>query len=117
MTDRHATRKLLRTVVISIILICLLGYTAYEIQKVISGPKITILSPQNGVVISDPLVEISGIAQNIKDISLNDRKIFIDERGNFKEKLLLFYGYNAFVIKASDKFGKTTEKMIEVVYK
>ena len=117
MTDRHATRRLLKIIVISIVLICLLGYTAYEIQKIISGPRITVLSPKNGVVISDPLVEISGVAENIKDISLNDRKIFIDEQGNFKEKLLLFYGYNVFVIKANDKFGKNTEKIIEVIYK
>jgi hypothetical protein len=117
MTDRHATRKILTIIIVSVVIISLLGYTAYEIQKIISGPRITVLSPKNGIIISDPLVEISGIAENIKDISLNDRKIFIDEQGNFKEKLLLFYGYNVFVIKASDKFGKNTEKMIEVVYK
>ena len=115
MTDRHATRRLLKIIVISIVLICLLGYTAYEIQKIISGPRITVLSPKNGVVISDPLVEISGVAENIKDISLNDRKIFIDEQGNFKEKLLLYPGYNIMSIKAEDRYKRKVEKKLEII--
>lgn len=117
MTDRHVTRKFLKIAIISIVLICLFGYTAYEIQRVIFGPRIEVLSPKNGSLLSDSITEISGVAQNIKDISLNDRKIFIDEEGNFKEQLLLSYGYNAFVIKATDKFGKNTEKIVEVIYK
>lgn len=117
MTDRHATRKLLKSIIISVVLLCLFGYTAYETQKIIFGPRIEVTSPKNGALISNSLTEISGIAQNIKDISLNDRKIFIDEQGNFREKILLSYGYNALVIKASDKFGRKTEKIIEVIYK
>lgn len=117
MTDRHATRKLLKVIIISIILLCLFGYTAYEIQKIVFGPRIEILSPKNGSVISNSLTEITGIAKNIKDISLNDRKIFIDEQGNFKEELLLSYGYNTITIKADDKFGRSVEKIIEVIYK
>ncbi len=41
----------------------------------------------------------------------------MDEKGNFKEEILLSSGYNAITIKASDKFGRNTEKIIEVIYK
>ena len=98
-------------------MLCLFGYTGYEIQKIVFGPKIEVLFPKNGSLVSNSMTEVSGIAKNIKDISLNDRKIFIDEQGNFKENLLLSYGYNVITIKASDKFGKNTEKIIEVIYK
>ena len=105
-------------ITIFIILLCIFSYTAYEIQKLVFGPKIEVLNPQNESSIStSSLIEISGIAKNINNISLNDRKIFIDEQGNFNEKLLLSYGYNTFTIKASDKFGRNTEKTIEVIYK
>ena len=117
MTDRHSTRKLLKIIIISVIALFLLIYTVYEIQRVLFGPRIEVLSPKNGSLVSDSLTEVSGIAKNIKDISLDDRKIFIDEQGNFKEQVLLSYGYNAIVIKASDKFGRNTEKIIEVIYK
>lgn len=117
MTDRHETRKFIKIIIISIVLICFLGYTGYEIKKVVLGPKIEIISPTNGSLVSNSFTEISGIATNVKDITLNDRKIFIDEKGNFKEHLLLSYGYNTIVIKAVDKFGKSAEKIIEVIYK
>jgi len=117
MTDRHATRRFIKFLIISIILLCVFGYTAYEIQKIVFGPKIEVISPINGSLISNPLTEVSGIAKNIKDISLNDKKIFIDEEGNFTEKILLSYGYNSITIKAGDKFGRNTEKIVEVIYK
>jgi len=117
MTDRNKNRKNMRIIIISILLLFLLGYTFYEIQKIVYGPKITIFSPKNGSTLSDSLTEVSGVAQNIKEISLNDRKIFIDEKGNFKEEMLLSPGYNAFTLKATDKFGRKTEKIIEVIYK
>ena len=117
MTELHKTRKNIKIAIISFFVLFILGYTGYEIQRVVFGPRISITYPQNGSVVSTSSIKITGVAQNIKDISLNDRKIFIDEQGNFKEEVLLSYGYNAFVMRASDKFDRKTEKIIEVVYK
>ncbi len=117
MNDRHTTRKFLKIIIISVILLFFLGYTVYEMQRIVFGPKIEIISPQNGSLISNSLTEVLGIAKNIKEIYMNDRKIFVDEQGNFKEEMLLSYGYNVIAIKASDKFGRSTEKIIEVIYK
>ncbi|MFA6340668.1 MAG: hypothetical protein WCX27_00290 [Candidatus Paceibacterota bacterium] len=117
MTDRHKTRKILKIVTITLLVLLLFGYTGYEIQKVMFGPRIEILSPKNGATVSDPLILISGVAKNIKEISLDDRKIFIDEAGNFKEEMLISHGYNVFSIKASDKFDRKIERIIEVIYK
>lgn len=117
MTDRHKTRRYIKIIITILIVVVFIGYTIYEIQKVVLGPQIEVLSPKNGSLVSNSFIEISGIAKNIKEISLNDRKIYTDEEGNFKENLLLAYGYNALVLKASDKFNRKTEKIIEVVYK
>ena len=117
MTDRHKTRRYIKIITTILIVVVFIGYTIYEIQKVVLGPQIEVLSPKNGSLVSNSFIEISGIAKNIKEISLNDRKIYTDEEGNFKENLLLAYGYNALILKASDKFGRKTEKIIEVIYK
>jgi hypothetical protein len=116
MTERHKTRKYLRILIICLVLLLLLGYTAYEIQRVAFGPRIQILSPENGALVSTSTLEVTGVAANIKDISLDDRPIFIDEKGNFTEEVLLSPGYNTIVLKADDKFGRNTEKVLEVVY-
>jgi hypothetical protein len=117
MTERYKTRKHLKIAIISSVLLLLIGYTSYEIQRLFSGPQIHISYPDNGSLISNSLITITGSTENIKDISFNDRKIFIDEKGNFNEKMLLSYGYNVIVIRANDKFGRETEKQLEIIHK
>ncbi|MDD4803973.1 MAG: hypothetical protein PHN69_02255 [Candidatus Pacebacteria bacterium] len=117
MTDRHKTRRYIKIITIAVIAIIFVSYTLYEIQKVVIGPQIEVLYPPNGTLVSNSFTEIYGIAKNTKEISLNDRNIYIDEQGNFKEELLLAYGYNVLVLKASDKFGRKTEEIVEVIYK
>jgi hypothetical protein len=117
MTERHKTKKHIKIITICLLVVFLFGYTFYEIHRIIFGPNIQINYPQSGASVSDSLLEITGVAKNIKDITLNGRSILMDENGNFKEKILLSYGYNALDLRASDKFGSNTEKVVEVVYK
>ncbi len=117
MTDRYKTKKNIRIFTICFLIVFVFGYTFYEIQRVIFGPNITIATPKNGDSVSDSLLEVTGVAKNIKEMTLNGRKIFMDENGNFKEEVLLSYGYNSLDLKASDKFGSNTEKVVEVIYK
>lgn len=115
--DRDKTRKFLK---IGIILLCtlfILGYSSYEVKKIVMGPKITFTSPINGSTVSDSLVNVVGNAKNITSISLNDRKIYVDEKGNFSEQVLLSYGYNLLSVKVEDKFSRKIEKTLEVIYK
>ncbi len=117
MTERHKTKRKIKFAIIGLLLLFLIGYTGFEIQKLVFGPKISISFPKNGILVSDSLIEITGVAANVKQITLNDRPINIDENGNFKEKILLSYGYNSLTMHASDKFGQETEKSLELIYK
>lgn len=80
------------------------------------GPEIIIFEPRNGSTIATSTVLIRGQALRIQDISLNNRPILIDEQGNFSETLLLFPGYNVSLISAQDKFDRTIEYKLELVY-
>ncbi len=117
MTERHKTRRYIAIFVTIFVFLLVIGYTLYEFQRVANGPRITVTSPKNGALISTSGIAVVGTAQNISDISLNDRKIFIDEEGNFNEKVFLSYGYNTIVLKATDRFGQKTEKILELIYK
>lgn len=117
MTERYETKKNIRMIVVALLALLVVGYTLYEVQRIVMGPKIIIDSPKNGITVSTSTLEISGTTKNINDISLDDRKIFVDEKGDFDETLLLSPGYNVIDMKASDKFGKMTEKILEVIYK
>ena len=95
-----------------------IGVYAYlQSREFLRGPQITVTSPQNGEVFRSASVIIEGTTRNTTSISLNDGAIYVDSKGNFKEKLLLLPGYNILSIKAEDRFGKKTERTLELVYK
>lgn len=94
-----------------------IGWYAYaQSENLIQGPRIEIESPENGSTANDPLVKITGSAENISHIRLNDRPIFIDDEGRFSEVLLLLPGYNIIEITARDRFERTTSKKLELVF-
>ena len=95
-------------------IIIIVLYSLFQARFIILGPQITVESPKNGEVLSDSLVVIKGSAKNISFISLDDRPIYIDESGNWSEKLLASPGASIISIKARDRFGRQTEKQIEV---
>ena len=100
----------------TIITLLILGYGLFQARNFISGPKISVFTPINGENVLDPLVLITGSASNITRISLDDRQIFVDKQGNFSEKLLVPAGYTIIKLAAQDKFGRTTQKLIELNY-
>ena len=112
-SSRTLTFKISLVVVIFLLI---LGYGLFQARNLIIGPKITVLTPKNGEDLADPLVVVTGVATNITRISLDDRQIFVDKYGNFSEKLLVPSGYTIIKLVAQDKFGRTTEKLIELNY-
>ncbi|MES2213752.1 MAG: hypothetical protein V4473_02875 [Patescibacteria group bacterium] len=107
----------LRLISVSIVIIVIAGYSLFQAQKLIRGPIIDIYTPENGVTFTSPLIEISGRARNISYINLDDRKIFTDKDGYFKEKFVLSPGRNVIKLDAEDKFKTSRQKLIQVVLK
>ena len=95
----------------------IVGYSLFQAQKLIYGPIIDVYTPENGATYNQTLIEIEGRAKNISHINLNDRPIFTDKTGYFKEKILLSPGYNIIKLSAEDKFNKYTEKKLEIILK
>lgn len=103
--------------ILSILFIVLfVGYALFQSRYLIEGPRIAIESPPHNATVHAPFALIEGHGRNIAHISLNDRSIFIDERGNFSESLLLAPGYNIITVKAADRFGRETQEVLEIVY-
>lgn len=94
----------------------LVGYGLYQTKNLMLGPSIAIASPINGAAVAMNPVEVKGQAERIAFISLNGEKIFTDEQGNFSQKLLLNRGYNIIKLEAQDKFGRTIQKILNLVY-
>jgi hypothetical protein len=117
MTDRRKIHALMKFWIALCAIAIVLGYGAFRSKDFIEGPELSLLSPLNGALVSDALIEIRGNAQNISFLTLNDDKIFTDEAGDFTERVLLSYGYNVMTLKAKDRFGRETVEKLELIYK
>ncbi|MEI6042202.1 MAG: hypothetical protein WCQ00_01385 [bacterium] len=108
-------KTIIRNVLI-VLAVCVIGsYAGFQSKKIISGPQITIQSPSTTSA-NNSAVDVKGIVKNVSVIMLNDRLIPIDEFGQFKEKVLLYPGYNVIKLEAKDKFGSHVTKELQVVY-
>ena len=89
-------------------------YAVFEGRGLLYGPTISI---DNRVMeVHDPFITIEGSAERIASLTMNGQTIPVTEEGAFEEQYLLAEGYNRIVLSARDRFGKKTERVIEVVY-
>lgn len=96
----------------TVFLLLFIIYLIFESYRFISGPKITIISPKNGSTVDTPDIQFDSIIKNATFITIDNRQVFTDNSGVFKDKLLLSPGYNIIVVEAEDKFrNKVTEKL------
>src|SRR5574343_123706 len=114
--NRYDTKRLLTLAIFLIISTLIFGYIYFAFRDYIRGPFLSITSPENGSTVATSTAIIRGKALRIKDISINGRPILIDREGNFAELVLLAPGYNPSLIKAIDKFNRTIEYKLELVY-
>jgi|GEM_PF-551634 hypothetical protein len=97
--------------------ILLVVYVVHQGWAFITGPCITLEGPGDGAVFDDPVIHVFGTATHTTYITLDGRPIFIDERGEFNEMLVLSPGNNIVTLYARDRFGHEVTEMREVVYK
>jgi hypothetical protein len=91
-------------------------YTFYHVKDTLAGPRLTLTSPAPDETVNINPVTVSGQAKRISLLFVNERPVLITEEGRFAEKLLLAPGYNIIKLRASDRFGRTEEQEIALVY-
>jgi hypothetical protein len=91
------------------------AYLIFQARLLIIGPQITLneeIAPEHNT----RMIELLGKASNITHLWLNDRQIFTDEEGNFKEALILENGYTITTLRAKDRYGRETRVVRSFVY-
>ena len=108
---KHLTLyRVFRAAIILAVVIGFFWYVTFQSRLLIAGPSIT-LTNNPEIVREDRVVTVEGTAQNVVFITLNGRPIFIDERGHFRQLLVLQDGYTIMTIRAEDRYGR--EIMLE----
>ncbi len=102
-------KKILKIVSVSFFLIFIVFYAFFRTKDLIFGVKIKGVNIIDGIK-ADSILKIAGNAFNAVNLTLNNREISIDQKGNFSETIALLPGYNIINIKAEDEFGNSDEK-------
>ncbi len=92
--------------------IAYLGY--WQAQAVIFGPQIEL----NAVATTteEPVVEVSGQADNVRKIYINGRSVNLTPEGGFKTSLPLSGRYNTIKVQGEDEFGNQKKLEREIYY-
>jgi hypothetical protein len=96
------------------LIVLIMFYFSTRVFNFVTGPRIQIYSPLPGQIIKTPTYTITGNIKNAKSIKINGKEISIDEKGNFKEEIIIKSPYTLIVIDAVDKYGKFKEQTLEV---
>jgi hypothetical protein len=97
---------------LAIIIAIVLGYSAYSLYPLVSGPSIEITSPKPGEKIESNVIKIKGVIKRAKEVKIFDRVISIDPEGNFEEEIVRQDAYTDIVITVKDKYGRVINKKI-----
>ena len=100
---------------ITVAAMLIIGYGAWRSFNYARGPAIEVFQPKDGSAISASTIEVIGRADRVNSLSVNGMSVSLDEKGNFRENLVVFPGVNIITLDAKDQFGRATEKQIEVV--
>lgn len=102
-------------VALTLILVAIGSYAVFQGYDLIRGPILEVTSPIHGQSFTEAPIEITGRAENISFIYLNDTQIFVDPEGNFTEKLLLLPGYNIITVRATDRFNREVTRELHLI--
>ena len=81
------------------------------------GSAVRLLYPADGAVLTTSQLKVSGLVQNADFVSLNGRKIYVDEEGYFSEDMILAPGLNILTLEAEDRFNRIVKDERRVLVK
>ncbi len=109
-------KKILSIVSISTFFLLIILYAFFRSKDLLFGVQIKNVNIMDGAKMTENTINLTGIARNAVNLTLNGREISVDQQGNFNETIALLSGYNVIDIKAKDKFGNGDEKIYKLIY-
>lgn len=106
---------LIRLLIVAGVVITFLWYIAFQARLLIAGPSITLTNnlPQ---ITSSKVLSVEGSVDNVVEVTLNGRAIFVNQEGYFKETLVLENGYTIMTLEARDRYERIRTITQSVVY-
>ncbi|OIP57954.1 MAG: hypothetical protein COX79_05700 [Candidatus Levybacteria bacterium CG_4_10_14_0_2_um_filter_36_16] len=106
-----------KTILIILTFLVIGTYLAFQYGSFFFGPKLEVISPVEGSVVSENVIRISGKTDPYANLFVNNDEVSLSISGEFKKSLYLFSGEQKITIVAKNRFGKETKVVRTVTVK
>lgn len=89
-------------------------YFYKEIDKFAENPRLVVIQPLADTSVNGSSIEIIGVTDKDGKITINDQPVYVNEKGEFKENVGLQKGLNKIIVKAENKFEKTSQEEFNI---
>lgn len=93
------------------------GYLTWQIRGILQPPRLTLISPQEGEIVTGLSVAIAGQTEPEVTLKINGQDIMVNEAGAFDTKIDVASGLNTLTFQAIKKHGKISTITRHVVVK
>ncbi len=110
------TPKRISLIVFVLFLILVAWYFWYEIGFLTKAPALEISQPPTDITIKQEIFEIIGKTSPSAYLTVNNKEVYIDKKGNFKTEVNLLEGVNIITIQAKNRFDKINEIIRRIIF-
>ncbi len=111
------TPKFLSLVLGVLVLVLAATYLLYQLNILISPPKLTVDEPASDLVTDKTVVIIKGKTEPGARLTINGQETYINKDGNFEQEINLSQGLNLINIEAANRFEKKSSIIKKVLVK
>ncbi|MDE1940848.1 MAG: hypothetical protein KGI66_01900 [Patescibacteria group bacterium] len=112
---RTKTLRAIRFGSFSLVAALIVAYAVWRSFNYARGPEIIIDSPVDGSAITATTTIVSGQVLRATSLTLNGDSISVDQNGDFHETIIVFPGVNDLSMTATDRFGRTSNRQLEIL--
>lgn len=106
-----------RNFIVGLVVFIILGYIAFQYGSFFLGPRLEVISPVEGGVVRNNIVEVSGKTDPYATVLINNEESYVQLDGTFKKTLYLFEGDRVILVTSQNRNGKNTKRLIHVSVK
>lgn len=100
--------KLTLILAVTVFLVGLLGYLAFQYFHLVQNPHLEITTPKDKQQVFESRIMVIGKSDTDSIVKINDNLVALSAKGEFSYELVLFPGENKIMVEAVSKFGKKT---------
>lgn len=101
--------KIIRGLSIACLVLIVLVYLGFRLQKIIAPPSLVIDYPVENFITQSADVELRGRIEPESQLIINGEQVLSDSFGNFSKIIALKKGVNTVIVTAQKKYGRTTD--------